>query len=286
MARRAAARKSPKSRTSGRTESVDPQQGRDMPWLQAIETVLRSAGRAMSPPEIADEVVESGLRQSVGATPAQTVWANLGVSLKKPKSPFIRAARGLYALRAQPSSATRKQEAQEASAQGEETGALGAFGMFWDRNAVIWSGTSARLLGRQGAGAAAVRPVDVNFSDQVGVYLLHDRERVIYVGRATTSLFSRLKSHTVDRLRTRWDRFSWFGLRAAKEDGSLKDIAVRWTPEVVFETMEAVLIEAMEPPLNRKRGDNLDSIEYIQIPDPTTFLRDLQEKIREMDNSK
>ena len=32
--------------------------------------------------------------------------------------------------------------------------------------------------------------------------------------------------------------------------------------------MEAVLIESLEPPLNRRRGDNFSGAEYIQAPDP------------------
>jgi hypothetical protein len=36
----------------------------------------------------------------------------------------------------------------------------------------------------------------------------------------------------------------------------------------VVETMEALLIESLEPPLNRRRGDNLSGAEYIQTPDP------------------
>jgi hypothetical protein len=63
----------------------------------------------------------------------------------------------------------------------------------------------------------------------------------------------------------------------------LKDVAVRWTPDIVCETMEAVLIEELEPPLNRKRGDNLDSIEYIQVPERTAILRDLQSKLKDME---
>ena len=55
-----------------------------------------------------------------------------------------------------------------------ETGALKAFGMYWQRDQVIWSGRT-RMLGRQSLGAS-----DVNFAGQVGVYLLHDRDRVIY----------------------------------------------------------------------------------------------------------
>jgi len=37
---------------------------------------------------------------------------------------------------------------------------------------------------------------------------------------------------------------------------------------VVVETMEALLIESLEPPLNRRRGDNFSAAEYIQAPDP------------------
>jgi len=33
-------------------------------------------------------------------------------------------------------------------------------------------------------------------------------------------------------------------------------------------TLEALLIEALEPPQNRKRGDGLSAIEYVQHRDP------------------
>ena len=98
--------------------------------------------------------------------------------------------------------------------------------------------------------------------------LLHDRERVIYVGRATDTLFVRLKAHTTDRLSGRWDRFSWFGLKSAQSDGSLTSHSIAWSHEVVIETLEALLIESLEPPLNRKRGDNFSAIEYLQSTDP------------------
>lgn len=100
------------------------------------------------------------------------------------------------------------------------------------------------------------------------MYLLHDRDRTIYVGRAADALFARLKAHTGDRLSGRWDRFSWFGLRGVHEDGSLSAPATAWNYEVVIETLEALLIETIEPPLNRKRGDNLSAIEYLQGEDP------------------
>jgi hypothetical protein len=53
-----------------------------------------------------------------------------------------------------------------------------------------------------------------------------------------------------------------------EENGTLSTPAVAWTHEVVIETLEALLIESLEPPLNRKRGDNLSAIEYLQSIDP------------------
>jgi hypothetical protein len=134
--------------------------------------------------------------------------------------------------------------------------------MFWWRNLVVWTG-KPKLLGKQGAGAT-----DVNFADQVGVYLLHDRERVIYVGRAVDTLFNRLKAHNTDRLGGRWDRFSWFGFRGVGNRGELSDRRVPWSSDVVVETIEALLIESLEPPLNRRRGDKLSGVEYLQVPNP------------------
>ena len=36
----------------------------------------------------------------------------------------------------------------------------------------------------------------------------------------------------------------------------------------MIETLEALLIESLEPPLNRRRGDNFSGAEYLQVPDP------------------
>lgn len=241
---------------------------RNLSWEDAIQQVLTDADSALHYTEIAERIVSEGLRQSVGATPAATVGAIFSTSLKEKSSPYLRVGRGQYTLKTVTEKTAQEDQAHASKcpAQVEEAGALRAFGMFWQRAWVLWSGPS-RLLGRQGAGAT-----DVDFTSQIGVYLLHDRERVIYVGRATDALFSRLKAHTADRLSGRWDRFSWFGLRSVKTDGKLSNSATPWNEEVVVETMEALLIESLEPPLNRRRGDNLSGIEYIQVEDPQIAL--------------
>jgi hypothetical protein len=144
----------------------------------------------------------------------------LSTSLRETSSSYLRVGRGEYTLRAVAEKGPREQLDDGPNAeQAAETGALRAFGMFWRRELVLWSGS--KLLGRQSAGAT-----EVNFAGQVGVYLLHDRERVIYVGRATDTLLARLKAHTSDRLGGRWDRFSWFGLRSVNTRGELSNSEV------------------------------------------------------------
>lgn len=240
-----------------------PKKIQEHTWDEAIRIVLKEADGAMHYAEIAEQILENELRINVGATPAATVASYLSTSMQKDDSPYLRVGRGEYTLKSKAEANAREVAVAPATdKESSEAGALRAFGMYWLRDSVDWKATPQSLMGMQGAGATAV-----NFSAQVGVYLLHDRERVIYVGRATDSLFSRLKVHTTDRLGGRWDRFSWFGLRGVNDDGSLKDHQAPWNHESVVETMEALLIESLEPPLNRRRGDNFSSVEYIQSED-------------------
>ncbi|MBK8385370.1 MAG: hypothetical protein IPL11_06765 [Candidatus Accumulibacter sp.] len=41
-------------------------------------------------------------------------------------------------------------------------------------------------------------------------------------------------------------------------------------------TLEALLIESLEPPQNRKRGDDFSAVEYIQDIDPELREREIQ----------
>jgi hypothetical protein len=140
---------------------------------------------------------------------------------------------------------------------------ISSFGMFWRRDAVEWLSTP-KILGMQQIGA---NPVD--FYNQLGMYLLYDGREVIYVGRATERpLGRRLYEHTADRLSSRWDRFSWFGLLPVSDTGQLGSLPASFLGTKIMPAIEAILIEALEPPQNRKRGDDLSAVEYIQKEDP------------------
>lgn len=155
----------------------------------------------------------------------------------------------------------------------DDTGFLNAFGMFWRRDEVDWEQRGQTLLGAQLKAAQSI-----NFSDQVGVYILYSGDRVIYVGRITEPrLGPRLWDHTRDRLAGRWDRFSWFGVRAVADDGSLGQVpAGNFAVAMLVATMEALLIEGLEPPQNRRRGDGFNATEFIQTTDPQVERRRAQ----------
>lgn len=239
----------------------------DLSWRDAVVEVLRQSSEAMHYADIADAITEQKLRIHVGATPAQSVSYALTTSLNKegPSSPFIRVAPGRYALRdafEQSPPATRPLIVET-----KATGLINALGMFWARSKVHWT-SNPRILGQQQEGST---PVD--FAKQKGVYLLHDGRAVVYVGRATDQLATRLRQHVSDRLSGRWDRFSWFGIYPVVADSGDLDVNaldedLSTSLAALIVTMEALLIEGLEPPQNRKRGDDFRAVEFLQVEDP------------------
>lgn len=238
----------------------------ELTWRKAIEKVLSASTTPLHYNEITEQITADGLRTNLGATPAATVSAHISTSIKKDgaSSPYTRVGKGIYKL-----TKVREQKAGLApvATETDDTEAqyeiISSFGMFWRRDAVEWVATP-RLLGMQQIGAT---PVD--FNKQLGIYLLYDGREVIYVGRSTERpLGRRLFEHTSDRMSSRWDRFSWFGLLPVSEEGSLGSLPATFDAAKLIPALEAILIEALEPRQNRKRGDDLAAVEYIQRVDP------------------
>ena len=229
---------------------------REMTWQAAIKKVLRDAGTALHYAEIAERIVTRGLRTTVGATPSNTVYAVLADK----KAVFEKVAPATFRIRR---TGDPNGGRHDPPSETEPASPIMALGMFWERDLVSWTGKPS-ILGAEQPGATSV-----NMTDQNGVYLLHDLRDIVYVGRATEStLGARLYAHTRDRLKTRWNRFSWFGFRAIADDGTLGQIPNTYDLRDVIVAMEALLIEALEPPQNRKGGDGFQGIEYIQAEDP------------------
>lgn len=255
--------------------SSDREEPKNMPteltWRQAIDKVLGASDVPLRYNDISEKIIADGLRQNIGATPAATVNAQISASIKKEgaSSPYVRVAKGTYTLSKgqAKTTAARKPKLAPGISESDETEAqyeiVSSFGMFWRREAVEWIATP-RLLGMQQIGAT---PVD--FNKQLGIYLLYDGREVIYVGRTTDRpLGKRLFEHTSDRMSTRWDRFSWFGLLPVSEQGILGSLPSTFDADKLIPAFEAILIEALEPRQNRKRGDDLAAVEYIQRVDP------------------
>jgi hypothetical protein len=239
-----------------------------MDWKGAIQTVLKDSPDPMHYAEIAREIAERGLRNrdELGATPASSVAAIIVQSLKAEgaASPFVRTARGYYALSGAHTAASAAEDDLPEPASSPVRGVVNAFGVFWERSKVQW--IRPRLLGQQ-----QIESTPVDFSDQKGVYLLHDAQGVVYVGRVIDQgLGRRLAQHTADRLNGRWSRFSWFGVYPVSASGALdtKVDLSRINIDVVIATMEAVLIEGLEPRQNRRRGDEFQAVEFLQFEDP------------------
>jgi hypothetical protein len=237
-------------------------------WNEAIEKVLRSEGHPLNYLEITEQIVQQKLKVDPGATPSYTVSAQLSIDKRLgDKSKFVWISTGVYGLRAWQ---TEGFEPTPDPIVPSEPGALTdiavqAYGIFWNRSGIDWKKSSAKLFGQEFENSDVV-----DFGEQRGIYVLFDHRNVVYVGRATAqSLSSRLRDHNFDRLRSRWDRFSWFGFHRVKTNGQLEAPSdARIGLDGVISVLEAVLIELNEPPQNRQQGKGLGGIEYLQRSDP------------------
>lgn len=243
----------------------------EMPWKDAIIKVLQDDDRPLHYREIAQFIGDRGLRSRIGATPWNTVSKNLSSMVNQDDKDCdgrIHKAdnveKGYYEYVTFDSPADDDAPLREDSILDDEEQdrvRVGAFGLYWERKKIGWK--TKKILGRQGKGSQ-----EVNFANQQGVYLLHNRQSVAYVGRTTTgSLYQRLSVHNKDRKSMRWDSFSWFGFRDVKDNGELNPMPDQVDSTDLISILETVLIEALEPPVNGRRGDSLGS-QYQQVQDP------------------
>jgi len=224
--------------------------GKEPSWTEVVVNVLRRSAEPLHYTDITKKVIESKLKTDLGRDPYATVKAAISYELSKGNtSEIVRTNRGYYDWSNRPKKITAKEIVE--NDQTEETGIIDALGVYWERSMIDWNKKLPKLLGKTEAGTI------VDFSDRPGIYLLYDRRDIVYVGK-TTALGSRLKDHaTIDRLKARWDRFSWFSIA---EPTSV-------TETIILTTLEALLVESVEPPLNRQRGEGFKAIEYYQIED-------------------
>jgi hypothetical protein len=163
-----------------------------------------------------------------------------------------------------------------------------AYGEFWNPDLVNWEKIGPRekrwrLLGIDGHGKT------IDCYEQRGVYVLYQDFEPVYVGMADRqSIGYRIQSHRESRRKgPRWDRFSWFGIRAINKSGSLRKPSLHAyssTTELIA-TLEALLIMAINPRLNQRRERFRNAIHLHQsdedrpIPDSVRRLAAIEEKL-------
>jgi hypothetical protein len=159
------------------------------------------------------------------------------------------------------------------------------YGQFWNPDVVDWgsrgAGNRGSLLGKVKIGG---RAFEIDFWAQVGLYVLHDEFRTVYVGKVMDQdLGKRLRDHLTDRFAGRWDMFSWYGLKSLTKTGKLQKRAGgrNVTPHAIATTLEAFGILLTDAPLNRKRETLPSAVEVEQrkAPHPYTVRHYLEKLI-------
>jgi hypothetical protein len=135
-------------------------------------------------------------------------------------------------------------------------------GILWRRDSCRINSTKMQLLGIQ-------NPKDltqyIEFTDQIGIYILYLDTQPIYVGQALRqSLGMRLKQHTTDRFQYRWNRFSWFGIKTIGNDKMLVEFNEQgYSTEALINGLEGVLIDIVGTG-NFKSGNGMAGTPYLQ----------------------
>ena len=146
-------------------------------WKDAIVKVFEDEKKALHYAEIVELIAEKGCRKSLGATPQDTVSAAITTDIKahKEKSIFARVDKGIYVLRKFLDDSSQLEATDiesEAAVIEKETKEvykiINSFGIYRNRELVHWK-SYPDLLGIQQVGAS-----EVNFKEQIGIYLLHD----------------------------------------------------------------------------------------------------------------
>jgi hypothetical protein len=248
-------------------------------WKDAIKLVLNSSEIPLHYTEISEQILSQGLYETDGATPAATVSAQITSSIKHDgeKSAFIKVGKGIYTLKSKSTLTPVEVKSQPKITidDSDDLSIINSIGMYWRRDLVVWK-SDAKIFGKQQA-----QSKQVDFGKQKGIYILYDHHTVVYVGRSIDRpLGKRLYEHTIDRLGSRWDRFSWFGLLDVSEDGTLKEVKLNNSIPGIISALESILIETLEPPQNRKRGDDFTAVEYIQDIDQELKEKEIQNTLR------
>lgn len=251
----------------------------EITWEQAVRQILEESSEPRYYGDIAAEILERGLKTTVGKTPHFTVAGEISKMMSRGE-PVVKVQPGVFFLRRETAApAVEIEEVAEDTldpTDAPDNLAVAAYGLHWHRDNVDWS--SNHLLGYD------IDPRQtIDFADQQGVYLLHSWQSTVYIGKTTAQtggLIQRLKYHQGRQSwSAKWERFSWFGLRPVSDNGDMLDGPNTASKEIVSALMEAVLIETLRPSFNQQQGNYMGTM-YSQTVDPRIARVRAQETLR------
>ena len=258
----------------------------EISWEEATLRILREVKEPIHYSDIAEIILSRGLKTTIGKTPQFTVAGEISKLRSSGKENIIKTAPGVYWLPEEtfaPAEDTLGDVEEELDAtDATQNLAVAAYGLHWERSKVDWR--AGRILGYDpGFDIDADPERAINFADQQGVYLLHNWQSVVYVGRTAAEkngLFQRLHQHHRKQVwSAKWERFSWFGIRRVSETGGMIDGPAQASKEVVSALMEAVLIETLGPSFNKTQGNYMGTL-YHQTTDPNVAKTQAQNLLR------
>lgn len=176
------------------------------------------------------------------------------------------------------------------------------YGFLWERK-FLYRGAGGDGNAGHLKGKSRGKP-EADFREQIGVYVLYDRNQsIVYVGQAgngNATLFTRLKNHMNDTLWNRWEYFTWIGFRDVNADGTLSNqqnigsAVSGFKYSDALDEIEGILIEVIEPKLNKQSGRLTNATEYLQVIDDRiteismrqiqSDLLDVKEKLNKLTN--
>jgi hypothetical protein len=234
---------------------------------ESIASVLAPYSKPIDLDEIASKLVEAeGDLEKFGAVPLRSIHSCIDDAIRAEgeSCPFLKSFPGFYMLRekAKPHQLLKASKARSTEPKIHEgqIGIVSCFGVSWQRNRVKWT-PSPEILGCQ---FMASKPID--FGQQIGFYALHSEGgEVGYFGSTIDKpIGTCLFEHTQDRLRGRWNRFSFFGLLPVTDAGTFDRLPDDFKPADTLASLAAIIMELFSPRGNRLYFDWLSTLEFIE----------------------
>ncbi len=222
----------------------------ELTWKDAVIRVFQeNQNKSLHYKEITGYIIEKKYKTIFGKTPADTVNALLTTHPKL----FKKEGNGFFSLIQGVDShiIERTEKLPQVI--------LRNYGLKWKKADVDWSDNT--LYGK-----SKDTKKHFDFADQIGIYVLYDENKIVYIGQSVdSSIFTRLKDHK--KKKAGWDKFSWFGfydvdIQTQKVNKTTNCIP---TTKDIADALEAILIELLKPELNEKKGNNLGE-QYIFVP--------------------